>query len=312
MLSVPSDSYTLAELSQVLPFSRNTIQTLVKRGAIRAERHGRSNRFPKQEIKLFLENCLRAVTTSAVHVTPANEVEILGVESEALADRQEEHGVEESRTAERYLPRIPVEARFGSIDVRAVQLSASGVRIHHARPLRIGTEQRLALQSPTSGKIRVVRGRVTWSRLATSIDASRGLDYVSGIHVIENAVFLPELISELKQREAVEAEGDDTLRRKAAVIREKLRKREQMRNTAPLPLASPQERMIGAAIDRICANPVEAQQWFNRAKYALAQESVRQIVPQNIRQRDEALAVWESLGRNVDLRVVCRMVAERE
>jgi hypothetical protein len=70
--------------------------------------------------------------------------------------------------------------------------------------------------------------------------------------------------------------------------------------------------LIRTTMEQLRRDPVAAQRWYSRARYALAQESVRRLLPTRQRERDEALAIWEALSRQVDLRVVCRIVATED
>ena len=52
------------------------------------------------------------------------------------------------------------------------------------------------------------------------------------------------------------------------------------------------------------SDPVEANRWYTRARFALADETVRKAAPNRARDREEVLGVWEYLDRRVDIRSI--------
>ena len=55
---------------------------------------------------------------------------------------------------------------------------------------------------------------------------------------------------------------------------------------------------------RFGSDPVEANRWYSRARFALADEEVRKNAPARGRDREEVLGIWEFLGRRLEIREV--------
>src|SRR5207247_2696367 len=55
---------------------------------------------------------------------------------------------------------------------------------------------------------------------------------------------------------------------------------------------------------RLRTHPEEAQKWYNRARYAIADVDPSLAASELVRDRDEVLAVWEYLQRSVPIPVI--------
>jgi hypothetical protein len=184
-----------------------------------------------------------------------------------------------------------------------LDISATGMRIHHERPLRIGSEGRLSFEIPGLQRIWVVRARIQWSRLSSG-------GYLSGVSITDHHDAMAEALACLERLNALEEERESMQHKRDAVQR-KQAQRAAMRSAPHVDFAQAEEQaaLIRATIEQLRRDPLAAQRWYSRARYALAQESIRRLLPSRGRERDEALAVWEALERRVDLRAVCRIVA---
>jgi hypothetical protein len=67
--------------------------------------------------------------------------------------------------------------------------------------------------------------------------------------------------------------------------------------------------LIEHARKQLLSDPMEAQRWYQRAKYAITQGTAN-IVGDAIRNREDVLAVWEYLERSVDISTIA-LVFER-
>lgn len=320
-MTIAAQAYTLKELTGILPLTRAAIDKLVRDGELKVEKRGRSKAVARSEVEAFLERCLLAVRTPVTDVAPVVSLSIISSATEQprteparpiLITAQEptnktapvvEPHVEaprELRGGGRFLPLTPIAGRFVSGDMEIIQLSATGLRIRHARPFRIGSQGRVVIANAGPHEL---KGKITWSRLSGGDDAHR---YVSGIELTEGAESLARIVESLRAANVVEEERG-SLERKREAAAAKRRRTEMLKTTVP-------QREVEVAIlrkrDELRRNPLQAQEWFNRARFALSNEAVRRVVPAAIRDRDEALAIWEALERRVDLRVICAIVTE--
>jgi len=288
-----AEAYTFSELAQILSLSRSTIQSLAKKGELPSERRGRHSYVTRSAVEAFLQRCMLSIRTTTEPKKVEVDVEEVDVDSEL-----------DARGRQRLTPKLPMSARIGGTAATVLDLSDTGLRIHHDRALRIGSEGRLSFEIAGIPRVWVVRVKVEWSRLSAG-------GYISGIFATEHHDLLTEAIACLRRLDAIEPDCTSLQRKREATLRKEA-ERMAMRNApkADIDQAQEQAALIRATMERLRCDPLSAQRWYSRARYALASESVRKLLPARHRERDEALAIWEALGRRVDLRAVCRIVGE--
>lgn len=279
-----TEAFTLSELARILPLSRATIQSLTRKGVLPAEQHGRKTYVSRAAIEAFLLRCIHQLAPQQTQ--PQDDV--------VLED------VDDGRQRQRFTLDRPLAARMITTDATIIDLTEHGARIQHERPLRIGCEGRFSFEIAELKRVWVVRARITWSKLSSG-------GYMSGVAVIENEQAMHDAIACL---ERIGATVPDTtsLQRKREARRRKQASRAAMQHL-PQTEAARETLLIRTTMETLRRDPVAAQRWYSRARYALAQESVRRSLPADGRGRDEALAIWEALDRRVDLRAICRIVA---
>jgi len=215
--------------------------------------------------------------------------------------------VNELRSYDRFGAVQQMPGGFGAVSVIILNLAPHGVQIEHAQPLRLSLGGRLWFKS---GSVSVsVQGRVVWSHLSKTRDPNGKLLYHSGIHVPDGSEELAPLIETLAREGAVRKESD-SLERKRATIEE----RDQQRVGRPAvkfvrygrEAATDTVLLIMQARDRLRANPDEAVRWYNRAKFSII-ENGSPVATDQLRHREEALAVWEYLERSIDLATIERV-----
>jgi excisionase family DNA binding protein len=352
-MPAPVETFTLAELARVIPLSRATIETLVRKGEIPARKRGRARVVAAADVEGFLQRCLASLhgepqvkSATVVDAVPAPELDeavLIFEEAEqpavvraapilhATETAVEEHAPgdfaivsptiveaepatvqravvspQELRDADRFVPRQLIPAQIVTCDATIVQMSRRGVRIHHQRPIRIGSEGRVSFRIDGVAYAFVMRGRVTWSCLTRT---EEGLVYVSGLEVTAGDDVLAAAIDRMLDLDMLDIE-DETLARKAEALRTKFSRQAVSRQADAARQDSREEQTVRRAMGELRNDPVRAQRWFNRARFSACEKSLQPLLPAAARIRDEALAVWEFLGRQVDLRVVCRVVAE--
>lgn len=212
---------------------------------------------------------------------------------QSLSDYQTEAQRERAnqRVVPRYKPRRQLGGSFRQVRFAVVQLSESGLRIRHDDTLRPGDEARLTFSLVQPARTFAVKARVVWTSIA---QRGSGPSFcISGLRVVAGEEQLEEAI------------------RLLLAVREAELDQEEAKPKTPAFSALPDDDV--AAIIRtmrmLLSDPVEANRWYTRARFALADEQVRAAAPVRARDREEALAVWEYLGRRIDLKAVAGVLA---
>jgi hypothetical protein len=213
----------------------------------------------------------------------------------------------ELRSSDRFAAIEPLPGGFSSANITVLNLATRGAQIEHAQPLRLSLTGRLWFKS---GRAAVsVQGLVVWSHLSRTHDSDGKLLYHSGIHVPDGSQELVAAI-EVLSREGVVRKESDSLERKRVTLEE----RGQQRQARPIVKfvrrgrdADPDTALlIMQARDRLRANPDESLRWYNRAKYSII-DSGSPVATDQLRHREEALAVWEYLERTIELDTIERV-----
>jgi len=215
--------------------------------------------------------------------------------------------VNELRSSDRFGAVEPLPGGFGSASVSILDLASRGVQIQHSQPLRLSLNGRLWFRHVNVAVS--VQGRVVWSHLSKERDANGKLLYHSGIHVPDESSELAGAIAQLA-RHGIVRKDDESLDRKRVTLEEK----DHERSKRPVVKFVRQGNdvdpdtalLIVQARDRLRANPAEALRWYNRAKFAII-DSGTPVATDQLRHREEALAVWEYLERSIDLALIERV-----
>lgn len=308
------------ELSEMLGLPRSVIDTLIEQGALLCIVREGEARVPLAQVEaLFREALLRVYRAEALHARadampdvavapPAAEprsieqfvVEESTTEEQAIAvvpaplpERFEEPVQPEQRIAPRYVPLRQLSGIFGDTKFTVLQLSATGLRIRHDTPLLPGDEAKVSFALMRPARSVVVRARVVWTSLARSGDQHFS---ISGLRVIEHAERLKVAIETLESAHELQRERRARGRRDADGVRELSG------------LTDEEISLVTAAMRRFADDPIEANRWYSRARFALADEEIRRLAPRQPRDRDEVLGIWEYLERQLDLTKVAGVV----
>ena len=297
------------ELSSILELSPRVIDALVQSGAVRSTRRNENVMVALSDVeKLFRDSLLRlyraqatrAAVESPAAARPAPEPE-LTIESDeepvVITRTVDEHALvprerPDLRLAARYVPRRQIGGTFRQARFVVLQLSNDGMRIRHQEALRPGDEARLSLSLMNPAKSFVMKARVVWTSIAQRDEASF---YITGLTIVGGTEALTSAIEIL--RNTRELHLDETGRRRSAPM--------------PKPvtgLADEDVVDIIRAVRKFASDPVEATRWYNRARYAVADEEVRRLAPRGAREREEVLGVWEYLQRRIDLKSLTGVV----
>jgi hypothetical protein len=202
-------------------------------------------------------------------------------------------GLDQARSTARFVSRDPVPATFftgtATIAVGVRDVSVTGAQIEHTQPVRPAMLGRLALGDMTAN------ATVMWTRLT---EPGR---YRSGLRIEERLDIVAAAIRELLARGIVR-KGEDTLRRREQARIERQNRRAALNGVAPTP-AGPslaQVHRIREAREWMLMFPEDAIKWYNRARVTATEDHLR-IAGSGRANREDVLAVWEYLARNVDI-----------
>ncbi|HEX9161411.1 MAG TPA: hypothetical protein VF980_06850 [Thermoanaerobaculia bacterium] len=206
----------------------------------------------------------------------------------------------QARSAARFVSDETVPGIFaaGSLSqaVTLRDVSVNGAQIEHSQPVRPAMQGRITIGDLTAAAV------VIWTRLT-----SPG-HYRSGLRIEESLDVVAAAIRELLARGAVrKVENPKQLHQQALVDREKSRAKNISTPTSAVP-PGPSARdvmKIREARKWMQSHPEDAVKWYLRAR-ATASEDHLTIAGTGRINREDVLAVWEFLGRGVDLRDVVK------
>jgi hypothetical protein len=205
----------------------------------------------------------------------------------------------DTRTTPRYVPRRQITGIFHDVRFTIVQISATGLRIRHTEPLLPGDEAKLSFALLNPPRSFMMRARVVWTSAARYGNGGDSTFSISGLRVIEHAERLVKAVELLLAAHDLEPDRRQNPRPGYAA------------DAAMTPAAATDDEiaLVLKATQRFAADPLEATRWYGRGKFALSDEHVRRAAPPKPRDREEALAVWEFLERQVALEKVSSILA---
>ncbi len=218
--------------------------------------------------------------------------------------------VTELRVAERFRTAEPLIGSFGSASVTLLDVSASGAQIEHAQPLRIGSRARLWFKR---GEVAVSLQAVTmWSHLLKSPNTQGKYLYNSGLRLEADSPDFYHALQALLDRGVISPDRESLEKKKKRALERIAEKtnRPTMKYLRPeIEIPADQQLLIEHARKQLLSDPLEAQRWYQRAKYAIT-EGQANIAGDAIRNREDVLAVWEYLERSVEISTIA-LVFER-
>lgn len=202
----------------------------------------------------------------------------------------------DARIAPRYTPRRAIGGVFNRTKFTVLQISSTGLRIRHDETLLPGEESRMTFALLQPAQSIIIRARVVWTRVATRGNSTF---CISGMRVTEHQDRLRRALELLREARLIEAEPATAKRGSA-----------QMDVPAAIHgLSDDEVASILRAARKLADDPVEANRWYARARFATADPQVRSALPPNTRDRDRILGVWELLERSIDLTKVAGVLS---
>jgi hypothetical protein len=221
--------------------------------------------------------------------------------------------VAELRRTVRYLADASIAASFGPAEMQVLDVSASGIRAHHFEPLKVGATGRLVLRLADSSERFAFRSRVVWSRLSRASTSPGRYPYISGLEITDSELEAETVIERLVERGAARPDRE-SLKRKSEAIEEKEKQKSaraavQQFNAMIQAVPADQLIMVQQAREWLQQNPTEAKKWYDRARFAMNEETERTLgVPLHF--KEDVLAIWEYLERSIDVRIVIRALEQ--
>jgi hypothetical protein len=199
----------------------------------------------------------------------------------------------EHRGTGRYIPLRRLAGIFGETKFTIVQISSSGLRIRHDEPLMPGDEAKLSFALLMPARSVVVRARVVWTSLARAGEEQFS---ISGLRVIEHVDRLVKAVETLNAAHELQPE------------RRAVKRRSSDGMTIVSDISDEEMALVTAAVQKFANDPVEANRWYSRARFALSDENVRRAAPERPRDREQVLGIWEYLDRQVDIGKIAGVV----
>jgi hypothetical protein len=213
------------------------------------------------------------------------------------------------RAADRFVADERLAGSFGAASITVVDLADQGAQIEHSQPLRLGSRGRFWFRR---GDVSVsAQGLVVWSHLSKRPNHDGKLFYRSGIRIEEQIEEFGDALRQLV-RTGIVHRDIEALDRK----RKRIEEREQERWGKPGlrvfrsdEIPADQILLIQHARERLRSHPDEARKWYQRAKYALAEDG--SVAGEHFRHREDVLAVWEYLERSVPIATIANVFEKK-
>lgn len=318
-------SLSRAEVSKLLDLDPTVIDALIESGRILCHVRRGESRIPLDQLEAFFREALirlyraeagalPALQREPVAASPAPEPEpepepaitpppeppppppIMAMPApppRIITREESEEPQTEQRIASRYVPLRHIEGIFGETKFSMLQLSSTGLRIKHRDPLLPGTEAKVSFALMKPARSFVVRARVVWTSIARAGDDRFS---ISGLRVTEHQERLARAIDLLKASHELQPERRAAVRRATDGV------------MAIEDITDEEIALVTSAIQKFASDPVEAGRWYSRARFALADETVRRAAPERPRDREEILGIWEYLERQVEIPKIAGIV----
>lgn len=211
------------------------------------------------------------------------------------------------RSADRFVADERLTGTFGAATITIVDLADQGAQIEHTQPLRLGSKGRFHFKG---SDIAVnAQALVVWSHLSKRPSSDGRLLYRSGLRIEDDVEDFGDALRKLVRGGIVHRDVG-ALDRKRKRIAEKEQEKwgkpvmKMLHSENEVP--ADQALLIQHARERLRLHPDEALKWYNRAKYALADDKIDAI-----HYREDVLAVWEYLERSVDLSTIVKVFEKK-
>lgn len=213
----------------------------------------------------------------------------------------------ELRSSQRWTIDPPIRGVFGATVMSVQNLGSTGFQASHAEPVHLGAEGRIVLEIPGMASRVALRGRVVWSRLSKTPDAEGKLLYRTGVRLSEGGTVPPQVLQYLQESGAATVDRHSLERKQEAEARKETAKTANVRTMQQRVVIPPDQLLlVEHALAQLRNNPQEAQKWYQRARFSPPVLDGSQIA-----YREDVVAIWEYLGRLVDIEIVSKVFEEK-
>ena len=280
---------SIDQIAEILELPPSVVDKLVRSGHFASNEKG----VPAEVIQKYLSDALARLfrAQAAPPPAPATAQEESVITRSVTEYEIEAHAAPELRISPRYIPRRPINGTFQHSRFALLQISTTGLRIRHDDVLRPGDVARLTIALQRPARTFAMQARVVWTSVAQRGDSPSFC--ISGLRVLDLGP-LQQILQLL--RETHELQPDEGKRRS---------------NQTPAALAGLTDEDVASiirALRKLTDDPVEANRWFIRARFALRDDAVKAAAPQRARDREEVVGVWEYLDRRIELAKVTSVV----
>ncbi len=222
----------------------------------------------------------------AIPFTPLADFQSQAVESEELSGEPID-----LRVSPRYIPRRQINGILDDVKFTIVQLSKTGLRIRHTDEILPSADSKLTFALLNPARSFMMKGRVAWTSAATTESGERKF-YISGVRITEHVERLVNAI------EILNAAHDLQPDRRASAGRDAHPEDDGL----PVAGATDDEiALVIKAVHHFMSDPLDANRWYARGRFALSDAQVRRDAPRKPREREEVLGIWEYLERQLDM-----------
>lgn len=208
--------------------------------------------------------------------------------------REREVEVPESdlRISPRFIPRRQINGIIDDVKFTIVQLSRTGLRIRHTEDILHSPDSKLTFALLNPARSFMMKGKVVWTSVATTDSGERKF-FVSGVRITEHVDRLVTAIAILSAAHDLQPDRRQTDERRGSSPDDE---------SLPMAGASDEEiDLVMKAINHFAADPLDANRWYARGRFALADAQVRRDAPRKPREREEVLGMWEYLNRQLEM-----------
>lgn len=217
----------------------------------------------------------------------------------------------EVRRRPRFHLKCRMTATFSGLPATITDVSAEGIGLQHATPIRINSAGAIRIESEENVRGVTFRGRVRWSRLSRTANHEGKYLYSSGVEIEETSDAASGLLGRLIRAFGERDTNSMQLKKKAAAERAQARSLSPalLPRTESVPRIAPdQALLIKEARVALENHPESAQEWYNRAKYSLVKRELIADIGRSIPYRREVIVIWEYLGGAIDLDVITSVI----
>ena len=215
---------------------------------------------------------------------------------------------EDLRQNDRFLLDPPVRGTMGGTDISIFNIGVRGAQAEHAEAFKLGSSGRMQFFVPAYAETIELRGRVVWSRLSRTPNEKGKYLYRSGFRFDETTPFPPPALGHLARTGLARLDAHSLQRKEEAESRKQKQRLAQGIRAAPKgpPIPPDQMLLIHHALDQLRGNAEEAQKWYQRARF-----SPPVLDKEKLAYREDVVAVWEYLGRTIDIEIVARVFEDK-